>query len=65
MTELKEGQPIKRQTAELYRSRTLTVTLHPRFLQIAEKGRRDVFSVPYSAIYEMAQKLRARQEGKI
>jgi hypothetical protein len=55
-------KPVRRETSVLYRRRPLVVNLTPRFIEIREKGRRDVLSVGYDVIYEFAMKLRFRQE---
>lgn len=48
----------RRETATLYRGRPLIVRLKPRTIEIHEKGRRDVLSMDYGALYEFALKLR-------
>lgn len=58
MTTLHHDHPVTRETASLYRTRPLVVSLKPRTIEIREKGRRDVLAVDYGALYEFALKLR-------
>ena len=62
MTLIKPSSPIKRETATVYRRRALIVELHPGFLTIREKGRRDSVALEYGAAYECALRMRARAE---
>ena len=55
-------RPTRRETAATHKGRPLMVALHPRYMEIREKGRRDVLSVDYDAIFHLAMKLRWRQE---
>lgn len=55
-------QPLRRETDALYRGRALVVRLHPRYLEISEKGRRDSVTLHYEAAYECALKLKARRD---
>jgi hypothetical protein len=61
MTTLTPDRAVTRETAALYRRRALVVRLHPRHMEIREKGRRDVLCVAYDTVYEFALKLRWRQ----
>jgi hypothetical protein len=56
------ARPVRRETAVIYRGRPLCVTAHPRYLEIREKGRRDILSVDYATIYEVALRLRWRKQ---
>ena len=62
MTALTPERAVTRETAALYRRRALVVRLHPRHMEIREKGRRDVLTVTYEAIYEFSAKPRWRRE---
>jgi hypothetical protein len=57
-------KPVERETAVTYRGRLLVLTLHSRYLEISEKGRRDSLSVDYAALFEFACKLRFLSERK-
>jgi hypothetical protein len=54
-------RPLRRETSDIYRGRPLVVTAHPRHVELHEKGRRDVLSVDYATIYELALRLRWRK----
>jgi len=56
------NKPVLRETSTIYRRRPLCVAVHPRHLEIWEKGRRDRLTVGYEAVYELALKVRWRQE---
>jgi len=58
MAKLAEARSGNRETAILYRGRALVVKLRPRWIELREKGRRDVVSMSYDAIYEWALKRR-------
>lgn len=60
MTTLKTDRILRRETAEKSRKRPLVVELHPSYIAVYEKGTHRQFSVPYSAIYDLARKLAAR-----
>ena len=62
MATLKNGHVLRRETATIYRGRALVVTLHPRYIEIHEKGRRDSAALDYEAVYETALKARAIRE---
>ena len=64
MTILSNNHPVTRETSIPYRGRPLIVRLRPRYLEIHEKGRRDVLSVDYEALYEFALKLRWKQRQR-
>lgn len=55
-------KPVTRETAVEYRRRPLIATLTPRYLELREKGRRDVVQIRYDTIYERALEIRWRQE---
>ena len=61
MTAVSVGKPTRRETAVCVRGRALIVELHPGFLTVREKGRRQAASVDYRAVYDLAYKLLARQ----
>ena len=60
MTQL--TKPVRRVTATTYRSRNLCVALHPAYLEIWEKGRRQRLTVEYRSLLEFACKIKWRQE---
>ena len=62
MTILKPNQPLKRETATVYRGRTLLVELHPSYISLREKGRRRSIVVDYRACLDLGFKLLARAE---
>ena len=63
MTQIKSDSVLRRETATLYRGRPLLVELHPGFMLVREKGRREGgYSIDYRAVYEAAAKIHARQE---
>lgn len=55
-------KPVRRETQDVYRGRPLMITVLPRYLEIREKGRRDILSLDYATIYEFALKTRWRRE---
>ena len=55
-------KPVRRETDTFYRGRALMLSIHPRFLTLHEKGRRDKLVLDYATMYEFAMKLRWRQE---
>lgn len=55
------ARPMRRETGAFYRGRPLIVVAHPLYIEIYEKARRDVLSVDYATIYELALKLRWRK----
>ena len=62
MTILKPNQPLKRETATVYRGRTLCIELHPSYLTLRERGRRHSVTVDYRACLDLRFKLLARAE---
>lgn len=62
MTTLKPNQPLRRETATVYRGRTLLVELHPGYIALREKGRRHSITVDYRAVLDLGFKLLARAE---
>jgi len=55
-------RPVRRETAIVHRGRALVIAVHPRHIEIREKGRRDVLSVSYDVLYDFALKFRFRQQ---
>jgi hypothetical protein len=49
---------VRREVATQFRKRALVVTLRAHYIEIQEKGRRDVLSVDYLSLYEFAHKVR-------
>lgn len=62
MTIIKDHKLVTRETAAYYRGRPLIVRLRPRYIEVREKGRRDVLEVDYLVLYDFAQKLRWRKQ---
>ena len=62
MTAIAPDRPTRRETSATYRSRPLMVELHPSYLAIRQKGRRDVLTVDYICLFEFAHKLRWREQ---
>jgi len=61
--EAPSGQPAGHRahtTGTPYKGRPLMVRIHPRYLEVWRKGKRDKYTVPYDAIYDLAQKLGVR-----
>ena len=57
MTKLSQSKPVTRETSTLDRTSPIVVTLHPRWIEIRLKGERGVcYSVPYEAIWKLAQR---------
>ena len=62
MTKLSIDNIVIRETATSYRGKPLVVELHPGYLMIHEKGAHQGYMLDYAAAYEVAQKIRARDE---
>jgi len=60
----RKRQPFLAETAAAYRLRPLMVRMLPKAIQIYEKGRRTVVSVPYAAVYELGLKIAAKNLEK-
>lgn len=58
MTVLHFNNTVQRETCSYYRQRSLVVRLHPRHIEIREKGRRDSITVDYQTLYEFSLKKR-------
>ena len=56
------SKPVTRESAVFYRGRALVVSIHPRHLEMREKGRRDILTVDFATVYEFALKLRWKRE---
>lgn len=56
MTKLDSNHPLIRETALSERGRPILVELHPGFLILRLKGKRDRYSVPYDAVLWLAIK---------
>ncbi len=54
--------PVTRETGATSRRRPLIVTLAGYVIEIREKGRRFRVEVPIEAVYDLAMRLKARQE---
>jgi hypothetical protein len=63
MTSIKSDSPVIRETGAAYRGRPLIVELHPGYLTLREKGRRDIVSIDYATAYELGWKMKARNES--
>jgi hypothetical protein len=61
MTTIKPEAPLRRETGLYYRGHVLIVELHPGYLVLRQKGRRDRVSVDYQAILELGYRIRAKQ----
>lgn len=57
MTKLLPGKSVKRETAAFDRSDAIMVELHPKYLAVRIKGRREVYNVPYDAILDLGRKI--------
>lgn len=55
-------KPVVRETAATERGDVLVAELHPRYLRLRLKGKRESFMVDYLAILDLARKLRYRLE---
>lgn len=54
-------RPVRRETAACYRGRPLVVELHPGYLELREKGKRQAVTLDYHTALEVGYKLLARQ----
>ena len=64
MTRL-SGGAVTRETMTVYRGRPLIVTLHPRHIEVREKGARDgAVALDYGDLFELAMKVRANEQRK-
>jgi hypothetical protein len=61
MTKLQPNKPLVRETAVFERTNPLVVELHPRTLEIREKGKHAGYVVSYDVIYDLARKLEAQR----
>lgn len=62
MTEIKSGSPVTRLTAVDYRGRRICIELHPGFMRLWPKGKRNPVSVEYTAALELGFKIQARAD---
>ena len=53
------------ETSAMYRGRPLIVTLYPHVVMLREKGQRENFSLPWTAVYENALKLHAMEQRRL
>lgn len=65
MTKLYAGSEdcVVRETSVIYRGSTLIVELHPSFLVLRRKGKRERWVLDYEVGHECAQKVWAREQG--
>jgi hypothetical protein len=61
-TPLKPNKPLARETAAQYRGRPLIIELHPGYLEIREKGRRNRVTLDYRTALEVGYKILWRQQ---
>lgn len=52
---------LKFETGATVQGRPLVVVVHPQFLEIRQKGRREFFTVPWDAVFESGAKMAARE----
>lgn len=52
----------RRETAASYRGRAIMLELEPCSIRLREKGRREWFTLPFEAAYDLAMKLEARRK---
>jgi hypothetical protein len=64
MTTLKTDRPLRRETAAMYSGRPLVVVLHGHFLEIGQKGRRQMLTVAWPDVFEFACKVHYLNERK-
>lgn len=62
MTQISPQTPLRRETSVYYRGRPLIVELHPGYLTLREKGRREAVAVDYRAILDLGYKIKARAD---
>ena len=53
-------KPVRRESATYYRGRPLIVEIHPSYVVLREKGRRQGVTVDYRAVLDLGYKLMAR-----
>jgi hypothetical protein len=61
MTKLRPSAPVVRETDAFERTEPLVVELHPRYLSIRIKGRREEFTADYGEIFDLARKIAYRR----
>ena len=59
MTTLKADRPLVRETSLYHRGKLLTVSLHPGYLTIRQKGTRTKFAVDYGSLWDFGAKIAA------
>ncbi|HEU0180320.1 MAG TPA: hypothetical protein VFV58_39290 [Blastocatellia bacterium] len=63
MTKLESSSSVIRETAAKHRDRPLIIRLFPRYLEISEKRKRDVYLVAYDVLFDFARKLQFKRGG--
>ena len=54
-------KPVKRESAVMVGHRALMIEVHPGYLKLWQKGKRDAVIVDYGAIFDLGWKIRARE----
>lgn len=62
MTKITADKVLKRETASLDRLRPITISLHPRYLEIGLKGTRQTWTLPWDVLLDRARFHDARQK---
>ena len=62
MTRITSETPVRRETAAEYRGVPIVVELHAGYLVVSRKGHQDKAMIDYAAIYEVAWKMKARED---
>ena len=63
MTKLEK--PLTRETAAAHRGDPIVIVLHPKYLQVRLKGKRDGMNVDYETLLDFARKLTWKRGGKV
>ena len=58
MTGIDRDRPVIRETELLYFGKHIVVILHPKYIELRVKGKKDSVNVPYDAVLELGWKLR-------
>jgi hypothetical protein len=68
MTKLTSGKSVTRETAAPHQHLPLIVELHPGFLILRQKGKRDKYMLDYGAAFDLARKIdfqaKRKEQGK-
>lgn len=61
MTNIVTGKNIERETSTVYRGRPIIVELHPGYLALRLKGKRDRVTVAYEDVLEFGYRIRQEE----